>query len=177
MTAGRDRQFGPWTGPLVAPLSTRSLIDSMTCCSRPSSASTSLTRAKHKDPLTGERYARAGEDWSAEEAEQIMSPHTRAIAAKWRALCDAPASDGGYDGAQPPTIVQAATIDHAGALADAFRRAARSRPGMEGGTMSQPRESRGDPPSHLARPVGTAEQPTNRARSWPTSAPAGSTAS
>ena len=27
LTAGKDRQFGPWTGPLVAPLSTRSLID------------------------------------------------------------------------------------------------------------------------------------------------------
>ena len=72
-----------------------------------------------------------------------MSPHTRAIAAKWRALCDAPASDGGYDGAQPPTIVQAATIDHAGALADAFRRAARDTSGPRRG--GQARDSRERP--------------------------------
>ena len=115
--------FGPWTGPLVAPLSTRSLITDDVLLA-PVFRVDIPDPAERKDPLTGERYARAGEDWSAEEAEQIMSPHTRAIAERWRALCDAPASEGGYDGAQPPTLVQAATIDHAGALADAFRRAA-----------------------------------------------------
>ena len=98
-TAGRDRQFGPWTGPLVAPLSTRSLIDDDVLLA-PVFRVDIPDPSEHKDPLTGERYSRAGEDWSAEEAEQIMSPHTRAIAAKWRALCDAPASDGGYDGQQ-----------------------------------------------------------------------------
>ena len=146
VTPRRDGElYGPWTGPLVAPLSTRSLIDDDVLLA-PVFRVDIPDPSERKDPLTGERYSRAGEDWSAEEAEQIMSPHTRAIAERWRALCDAPASDGGYSGAQPPTIVQAATIDHAGALADAFRRAARSRPGMEGGAMSQPRESRGDPP-------------------------------
>ena len=126
--------FGPWTGPLVAPLSTRSLIDSDVLLA-PVFRVDIPDPSEHKDPLTGERYSRAGEDWSAEEAEQIMSPHTRAIAAKWRALCDASASDGGYDGAQPPTIVQAATIDHAGALADAFRRAARASGPKQGRAM------------------------------------------
>ena len=126
LTAGKYRQFGPWTGPLVAPLSTRSLINDDVLLA-PVFRVDIPDPAERKDPLTGERYARAGEDWSAEEAEQIMSPHTRAIAERWRALCDAPASEGGYDGAQPPTLVQAATIDHAAALADAFRRAARDR--------------------------------------------------
>ena len=116
----------------MAPLSTRSLIDDDVLLA-PVFRVDIPDPSECKDPLTGERYSRAGEDWSAEEAEQIMSPHTRAIAAKWRALCDAPASDGGYDGAQPPTIVQAATIDHAGALADAFRRAARDRHSAAGG--------------------------------------------
>ena len=118
--------FGPWTGPLVAPLSTRSLIDDDVLLA-PVFRVDIPDPSEHKDPLTGERYSRAGEDWSAEEAEQIMSPHTRAIAAKWRALCDAPVSDGGYDGAQPPTIVQAATIDHAGALGGCFSAGGKSR--------------------------------------------------
>ena len=127
VTPRRDGElYGPWTGPLVAPLSTRSLIDDDVLLA-PVFRVDIPDPSECKDPLTGERYSRAGEDWSAEEAEQIMSPHTQAIAAKWRALCDAPSRAGGYDGAQPPTIVQAATIDHAGALADAFRRAARDR--------------------------------------------------
>ena len=92
------KRYGPWTGPLVAPLSTRSLINDDVLLA-PVFRVDIPDPAERKDPLTGERYARAGEDWSAEEAEQIMSPHTRAIAERWRALCDAPASEGGYDGA------------------------------------------------------------------------------
>ena len=120
----RPPTCGPWTGPLVAPLSTRSLIDDGVLLA-PVFRVDIPDPTEQADPLTGVRWSRQGEDWSADEAEQIMSPHTRAIAERWRALCDAPASEGGYDGAQPPTLVQAATIDHAGALVDAFRRVAR----------------------------------------------------
>ena len=206
----------------MAPLSTRSLIDDDVLLA-PVFRVDIPDPSEHKDPLTGERYTRAGEDWSAEEAEQIMSPHTRAIAAKWRALCDAPASDGGYDGAQPPTIVQAATIDHAGALADAFRRAARadgsgglrpsrvarqgtSHTAADAGLRDVPRLCLDGSPIPIeptvakrkTQPTGAAQADagstpagrrpsgascrhgratTNRARSWPTSAPAGSMAS
>lgn len=151
--------FGPWTGPLVAPLSTRSLIDDGVLLA-PVFRVDIPDPTERDDPLTGVRYQRAGEDWSADEAEQIMSPHTRAIAARWRALCDAPASEGGYDGAQPPTLAQAATIDHAGALADAFRRAARQLGAVVPGRDSQSKPGPGaEQAEGPVMPAGRPAQP------------------
>ena len=118
---------GPWTR-LIAPLTTAQMIDDGWLLP-PIFREDIPDPSEGIDPLTDQRYARAGEDWSADEAEAIMSPHTQAIAERWRALCDAPASDGGYDGVQPPTLVMASTIDHAGALRDAFRKAAKRRHG------------------------------------------------
>ena len=111
---------GPWTR-LIAPLTTAQMIDDGWLLP-PIFREDIPDPSEGIDPLTDQRYARAGEDWSADEAEAIMSPHTQAIAERWRALCDAPASDGGYDGVQPPTLVMASTIDHAGALRDALQR-------------------------------------------------------
>ena len=68
----------------------------------------------------GRRVGRAGEDWSDSEAESIMSPYTLAIAEAWLELCNRPGGGGGYDGAAPPTLVHASTIEHASALAQAF---------------------------------------------------------
>lgn len=73
------------------------------------------------DPITGRRFGRAGPDWSAGEAEAIMSPHIKVTAGLWRQLCDRAEADGGFGGHRPPTIVQAATVHHAALLRDAFR--------------------------------------------------------
>ena len=82
-----------------------------------------LFRVDIPDPTKtehGQSVGRAGEDWSAQESEQIMSPHNVAIAETWLKLCNLPEEDGGFAGRQPPTIVQASTKRHAHALADVF---------------------------------------------------------
>ena len=67
----------------------------------------------------------AGGDWSDEQAARIMGRHTRAIVEAWLALVRLPLDRGGFQGPQGElacaTIVQASTIEHAEALAQAFR--------------------------------------------------------
>ena len=112
-----------WTGPLVAPLTTRQLIAQAVLLA-PVMSSEQEDPTELDDPATGKRFERGGGDWSDQECERIMDPYTTMIAKRWRELCDAPVAEGGFAGDQPPTLVLASTIDHAGVLADAFRRAA-----------------------------------------------------
>ena len=62
-------------------------------------------------------------DWSEDQAEQIMWPHLDAIVAAWIDLMHLPEADGGFDGVCAPSIVQAASIAHAEALAERFNAA------------------------------------------------------
>ena len=61
-----------------------------------------------------------GGDWSDDQAAQIMEPHLDAVVAAYLRVVDLPAAEGGFDGHAPQTIVQAATVDHAEALAARF---------------------------------------------------------
>ena len=61
-----------------------------------------------------------GGDWSDDQAAQIMEPHLDAVVAAWQRVVALPPAEGGFDGKVPQTIVQAATVDHAEALAERF---------------------------------------------------------
>ena len=61
-----------------------------------------------------------GGDWSDDQAAQIMDPHLDAVVAAWQRVVALPAGEGGFNGRAPQTIVQAATVDHAEALAQRF---------------------------------------------------------
>ena len=61
-----------------------------------------------------------GGDWSDDQAAQIMEPHLDAVVTAWKRVVALPAVEGGFDGQAPQTIVQAATVDHAEALAVRF---------------------------------------------------------
>ena len=82
-----------------------------------------LFRVDLQDPTKSEHgrsVGRAGDEWTAAESEAIMSPHTKAIAEAWLELCGRDRSEGGFDGRQPPTVVQSSTKKHARALAETF---------------------------------------------------------
>ena len=61
-----------------------------------------------------------GGDWSDDQAAHIMEPHLDAVVTAWKRVVALPAAEGGFDGRAPQTIVQAATVDHAEALAHRF---------------------------------------------------------
>ena len=61
-----------------------------------------------------------GGDWSDDQAAQIMEPHLDAVVAAWRRVVALSHKEGGFRGVAPQTIVQAATVDHAEALAKRF---------------------------------------------------------
>ena len=86
-----------WTGPLVAPLTTRQLIAQGVLLA-PVMSSEQEDPTELDDPATGKRFERGGGDWSDGEAERIMDPYTTMIAKRWRELCDAPIDEGGYGG-------------------------------------------------------------------------------
>ena len=64
-----------------------------------------------------------GGDWSDDQAAQIMEPHLDAVVTAWKRVVALPSVEGGFDGQAPQTIVQAATVDHAEALAMRFNSA------------------------------------------------------
>ena len=81
-----------------------------------------LFRADIPDPTeaVNERPAGAGGDWSDQQAESIMSPYLQQTVDAWIAMVELHERDGGFGGLRIPTIVQACTIHHAEALAQAF---------------------------------------------------------
>ena len=140
----RGASFGPWTGPLVAPLSTRSLIDDDVLLA-PVFRVDIPDPSERKDPLTGERYS-AG--WRGLVGGRSRTDHESAHAGHRRAQvagavrCPSERRRIRWRNSRRPSCRPLPSTMPA-RLADAFRRAARSRPGMEGGIMDQPRESRG----------------------------------
>ena len=109
----------PWK-QLISPVTTREAIDDAWLL-EPTFRAEIIDVEKDTSEYLG-TPAGPGGDWSDDQAAQIMEPHLDAVIAAWQRVVDLPVAEGGFDGAAPQTIVQAATVDHAEALAERFGR-------------------------------------------------------
>ena len=106
-----------WT-QLISPVTTREAIDDEWLL-EPTFRAEIVDVEKDVSEYIGAPMGPGG-DWSDDQAAQIMEPHLDAVVDAWRRVVDLPAAEGGFDGMHPQTIVQAATVAHAEALAERF---------------------------------------------------------
>ena len=103
---------------LISPVTTREAIDDAWLL-EPIFRAEILDVEKDTTEYLGSPMGPGG-DWSDDQAAQIMEPHLDAVVAAWQRVVALPVAEGGFHGVAPQTIVQAATVDHAEALAQRF---------------------------------------------------------